>query len=502
MTTTTTIIRHGSLLDVAAHRAQPADLLIDGSIIREIGQPGLTAPPGAVVIDARDRLLIPGLVNAHTHAQGALARGRLDDRATLEVLLVLGASSNASRTVEDKYLSAQLSAIEMVRKGCTACYDLFAELPAPTLDGLHAVGRAYTDVGLRAVIAPMMADLTLYQALPGLLEAIPEPGRAQAARMRAAPWAASIAACREILTTWPFDRDRVRPALGPTIPMHCSDEFLVACRDLAREFGAGIQTHLAESKTQAVVGRRKYGKTLTAHLGDLGLLGQAFSAAHAIWLDRDDIRRLADAGATVSHNPLSNLRLGAGVARVRTMLEAGVTVGIGTDSAASSDTQNMFEATRLAAYLSHVSTPDYRKWLTSEEALTMATTGSATVLGMQDRIGRLAPGYQADIVFLDLTNIGYVPLNDVLLQLVNGESGAAIASVMIGGRLVLDGGRVLTVDEAKVRREAERAIARLTEANAAGLAFARSIERAVGAFSVARSQEPYGAERLLPAEEG
>jgi 5-methylthioadenosine/S-adenosylhomocysteine deaminase len=499
---TTAIIRHGRLLDVTAHRAHPADVLIDGSVVREIGPSGMAAPPEAVVIDARDRLLIPGLVNAHTHAHGALARGRLDDRATLEMLLVFGAANNAGRTVEDKYLSAQLSAIEMVRKGCTACYDLFAELPAPTQEGVHAVARAYTDVGMRAVIAPMMADLTLYQALPGLLEAVPEPGRAQAAQMRAAPWAASIAACRQILATWPFDRDRVRPALGPTIPMHCSDPFLVACRDLAREFGVGIQTHLAESKTQAVVGRRKYGKTLTAHLGDLGLLGPGFSAAHAIWLDRDDIRRLGDAGATVAHNPLSNLRLGSGVARVRTMLEAGVTVGIGTDSASSSDTQNMFEATRLAAYLSHVSTPDYRRWLSSEEALMMATTGSATVLGMQDRIGRLAPGYEADIVFLDLTNIGYVPLNDVLLQLVNGESGAAVTSVMIGGRLVLDGGRMLTVDEAKVHREAERAIARLTEANAASLAFARSIERAVGGFSVARGSEAYAVERLLPDEEG
>jgi cytosine/adenosine deaminase-related metal-dependent hydrolase len=497
---TTTIIRQGRLLDVATHHAQPADLLIDGSVIREIGHPGMPAPRDAIVVDARDRLLIPGLVNAHTHAHGALARGRLDDRATLEVLLVLGASSNASRTVDDKYLSAQLSAIEMVRKGSTACYDLFAELPAPTREGVHAVARAYTEVGMRAVVAPMMADLTLYQALPGLLDALPEPGRAQAAQMRATPWAASIAACRELLTTWPFDRDRVRPALGPTIPMHCSDEFLVACRDLAREFGVGIQTHLAESKTQAVVGRRQYGKTLTAHLGDLGLLSPTFSAAHGIWLDRDDIRRLADAGATVSHNPLSNLRLGSGVARVRTMLEAGVTVGIGTDSAASSDTQNMFEATRLAAYLSHVSTPDYRKWLTSEEALTMATVGSATVLGMQDRIGRLAPGYEADIVFLDLASIGYVPLNDVLLQLVNGESGSALASVMIGGRLVLDAGRMLTVDEAKVRREAERAIARLTEANAASLSLARTLERAVGEFSVARCGDQYAVQRLLPPE--
>jgi 5-methylthioadenosine/S-adenosylhomocysteine deaminase len=420
----------------------------------------------------------------------------------LDVLLTLAAPTTAGRTVEDKYLSAQLSAIEMVRKGCTACYDLFVEFPAPTVEGLHAVARAYTDVGIRGVIAPMMADLTLYQALTGLLDAIPEPARTQVAQLRAAPWAASVAACREILKTWPFDRDRVRPALGPTIPLHCSDEFLTACRDLAREFDVGVQTHLAESKTQAVVGRKKYGQTLTAHLDDLGLLGPRFSAAHAIWLDRDDFRRLADAGASIAHNPLSNLRLGSGVARVRTMLEAGVTVGIGTDSASSSDTQNMFEATRLAAYLSHISTPDYRRWLTAEEVLTMATVGSATVLGMQDRIGCLAPGYAADIVFLDLASIGYVPLNDALLQLVNGESGAAVASVMIDGRLVLDGGRMLTVDEAAVRANAEKAMARLMETNAASLAFARSLESAVGDFSVARGTEPYGVERFLPPEAG
>jgi 5-methylthioadenosine/S-adenosylhomocysteine deaminase len=497
----TTVVRGGRLLDLAGHRAEPADLLIEAGAIREVGRPGLPAPAEATVIDARDRLLIPGLVNAHTHAHGALSRGRAGDRVPLEVLLTLAAPTTAGRTIEDKHLSAQLSAIEMLRKGCTACYDLFVEFPAPTVDGLHAVARAYRDVGIRAVVAPMMADLTLYHALPGLLDAIPEPARAQAAALHAAPWRDSVAACRELLKTWPFDRDRVRPALGPTIPLHCSDEFLLACRDLAREFDVGIQTHLAESKTQAVVGLTKYGKTLTAHLADLGLLGPRFSAAHAVWLDRDDLRRLADSGACVSHNPLSNLRLGSGVARVRTMLDAGLTVGIGTDSASSSDTQNMFEATRLAAYLSHIATPDYRRWLTAEEALTMATAGSAAVLGMGDRIGRVAPGYRADIVFLDLAYVGYVPLNDVLLQLVNGESGAAIASVMVDGRLVLDRGRMLTVDEAAVRARAEAAMSRLADANGASLAFARSLERAVGDFSIGRGREPYRVERLLPPEE-
>jgi guanine deaminase len=240
-----------------------------------------------------------------------------------------------------------------------------------------------------------------------------------------------------------------------------------------------------------VLGRRKYGKTLTAHLGDLGLLGPRFSGAHGVWLDRDDVRRLADAGASVAHNPLSNLRLGSGMAPVRMMLEGGLRVGIGTDSATSSDTQNMFEATRLAAYLSRVRTPDYRQWLGADEALALATAGSAGVLGLGDQIGRLARGFKADIVFLDLAHIGYVPLNDVLVQLVNGESGAAVDSVMIGGRLVLERGRLTTVDEARARAQAEAANARLRAANAESLAAARALEAFVGAFCLGQAREPY-----------
>ncbi|MGH7391474.1 MAG: amidohydrolase [Candidatus Rokuibacteriota bacterium] len=488
---TTTIVRGGSVLDIAGHRAEPADVLIEGDTIREIGRPGLAAPPGAVTIDARDRLLMPGLVNAHTHGHGGLARGLLGDRVPLELLLTLGPAVNGNRSLEDKHLSATLSAVELIRRGCTAFFDLYAEFPAPTVDGVHAAARAYDDVGIRAVIAPMMADRTLYQALPGLVEALPESARRQVLALSAAPWPASIATCRELLERWPFDRDRVRPALGPTIPLHCTDEFLVACRDLAREHDVALQTHLAESKTQAVLGPARYGgKTLTAHLADLGLLGPRFSAAHGVWLARDDVRRLADAGAGVAHNPLSNLRLGSGIAPVRMMLEAGLRVGVGTDSASSSDAQNMFECTRLAAYLSRVRTPDYTRWVTVEEALTMATEGSAGVLGM-DRIGRLAPGYKADVLFLDLGHPGYLPLNDVVVQMVMAESGAAIDSVMVGGRMVLERGRLLTVDEAKLRAQAEAARARLAAANAEATAAARALHPHVGAFCVAMASRPY-----------
>jgi guanine deaminase len=488
---TTTIIRGGRVLDIATHRAERADALIDGDTIREIGAPGLAAPPGAVTIDAHDRLLMPGLVNAHTHGHGGLARGLVGDRVPLELLLTLASGVNGHRTLEDKHLSAQLSAVELIRRGCTAFFDMYAEFPAPTVEGLHAAARAYREVGIRAVIAPMMADRTFYQALPGLMEALPEPARRQVQALAAAPWPASIAACRDLLKSWPFDRDQIRPALGPTIPLHCSDEFLVACRDLAREHDVAVQMHLAESKTQAVLGPVKYGgRTLAAHLGALGLLGPRFSGAHGVWLTRDDVRRLADAGASVAHNPMSNLRLGNGIAPVRMMLEAGLRVGVGTDSASSADAQNMFECARLAAYLSRVRTPDYTRWITVEEALTMATEGSAGVLGME-RIGRLAPGFKADVLFIDLGHPGYLPLNDVAVQIVMGESGAAVESVMVGGRMVLERGRLLTVDEARLRAQAEAARARLAAANADALAAARALHPHVGAFCVAMASRPW-----------
>ena len=492
-----TIIRGGRVLDAAAHRAEPADVLVDGATIKEIGRPGMPAPEGAVTLDARDRMLMPGLVNAHTHAHGALVRGLAGDRVPLELLLNQSGVLNGNRTVEDKYLSAQLSAIEMVRKGCTACYDMFVEFPTPSIDGVHAVARAYGDVGMRAVIAPMMADRTFYQALPGLLEAIPQPARASVEALRATPYETSLATCREILKSWPFDRDRARPALGPTIPMHCSDEFLRACRDLARDYDVGIQMHVAESRGQAVSGVKKYGKTLTAHLDELGLLGPRFTAAHGVWLDAEDIKRLGGAGGSVAHNPPSNIRLGAGIAAAREMLDAGVRVGIGTDSPSSSDTQNMFEAMRWASYLSRIATSDYRRWLSAEEVFTLATQGGARVLGMSDHIGRLAPGYRADIVLLDLRRPDFVPLNDALLQLVFSEAGAAVDTVMIDGRVVLDRGRLVTVDEEKVRSAAEAAAARLKDANAGLAATARSLEGFVGAFCLGLAREPYPVARVL-----
>jgi 5-methylthioadenosine/S-adenosylhomocysteine deaminase len=484
MTGRPTVIRGGLVLDAGGH-ASLQDLLIDDGTIVAIDNPGFDVSGDAEVMSASDRLLIPGLISAHTHSHGALNRGAVDDKVSLEMFLTGAGASTRSRGTNDKYLSAALSAAEMIRKGCTACFDLSVEFLGPSQEGISAVAGAYRDAGMRAVVAPMIADQTIYQALPGLLEALPDGMRLQAAKLSAAPIEQTFSACSDILSNWEFDKRWIRPALGPTIPLHCSDEFLTRCAHLAREYDTPLQTHLAESRAQAALGFTRYGKSLVEHLDELGFLSERLSAAHAIWLDDDDIARLGRSGVTVAHNPSSNLRLGSGVAPVRKMLTNGIVVGVGTDASNTSDGQNMFEATRLASYLSRIDGFATDEWLSATEAFHLATEGSAKVLGFE-KIGRLAPGYEADIVFLRLDSPHFVPLRSPLIQMVFGENGASVQTVMIGGRIVFQDGKLLTLDENVLRREAEEAAGRLDRANADTYASAAMVARLVGAFCAAQ----------------
>src|ERR1700758_2574106 len=244
---TYTIVRGGRVLDIAAGTAELADILIEDDTIRELGPPGCPAPAETVEIAAAPRLLHPGQVNAHTHGTGNLAKG-MGDRWTLELLLTAGPWITGHQSAEDKYLSTQLGAVEMVLKGCTACYDLSFEWPLPTAEGLAQAAQAYADVGMRAVVAPMVADRSFYEAIPGLLEALPPPLQERVAELRLPTAEATLSAIRGALRGWSLDRDRVRPAVAPTIPHHCSDGFILGCADLAREFDVGLHSHVAESK--------------------------------------------------------------------------------------------------------------------------------------------------------------------------------------------------------------------------------------------------------------
>ena len=489
------IIRGARLADPALRRAEPADILVTDGVITAIGRPGMDAPADAALVDAAGLLIHPGLVNAHMHSHGGLGRGQ-GDRWTLELLLVAAPWIGGGRMLADKKLSAQICAAEMALKGCTAAYDLFAEFPLPTSDGMDAVAEAFAGIGMRAVIAPMVADLSFYEAIPGLLDVLPPPLRRAVDGLRPGDGAACLDALRSIAHGWQWDAQGIHLAMAPTIPHHCTPGFACGCGAIARDHGLRVHTHIAESKVQAVAGMKRYGRTLLRQMDEWGLVGPGFTAAHAVWLDDDDMRLAAERGASVAHNPGSNMRLGNGLFPLRRMLDLGVTVGIGTDGANCSDNQNVYEAMRYASMASKVQSPRVAEWASVEEIYHAATVGGARTMGFPDG-GEIKVGAPADLVFLDLACLNWIPHNWTVNQIVHAEDGTAVRHVMVAGAMIVQDRVLTTLDVPRLAREAEAARERLEAMNADARALAEKLSEVVGGYCPGLAAEPYPVRRYL-----
>ena len=227
----------------------------------------------------------------------------------------------------------------------------------------------------------------------------------------------------------------------------------------------------------------------------LGLVGPDFTVAHGVWLDDEDMKLLGAKGGSVAHNPGSNMRLGNGLADMRKMLAAGVNVAIGTDGSSCSDNQSMYESMCLASMVSKVQGPDWQNWITTGEVLNAATVGSAKAPGFGDKLGRIAPDYKADVVFLDSRHINMIPLNNITNSLVHAEDGGAVHSVMVGGALVVVGRKLLNVDMEKLALDAENAVERLERLNHANHALYCELEPVVGSYCPGLAAEPYHVHR-------
>ena len=488
----TLLIRGGQLLDRTQSVLERADVLIEGERIVAVG-PELAAPADAQRLDATGHVVLPGLINAHTHAHNNLTRC-LGDNWTLEDLWTHGPALYGGRTAEDQYLSAALGALEMLHTGCTAAFDMFSAVPVPTDDGVEAVVRAYTDVGLRAVLAPMLSDIVFYRVLPDLMDLLPADLRRVVERIDAAPAESLLRLAEDAIRRWDGAASgRIRLGVAPTIPGHCTEALLAGSAGLAREHGVSLQTHTGESKVQAIHGFRRWGKTIVGHLADIGMLGSRFVAGHGVWLTAEDIGLLADAGAAVAHNPASNLKLGSGIAPVREMLDRGVGVGLGTDGSMSSDNQNMFEAMRFAALISTVRFPhEQERWIGARAVWEMATAGSARCLGLAGEVGAVARGCKADLILLRADSVFLRPLNHAVNALVYAETGAAaVTTVLVDGRVVLQDGRVLGVDEERLRARAQSAVERLRAENAGAWTLAEQLTPYVSATCRTAVRTPY-----------
>jgi guanine deaminase len=494
------LVRGGQVLRGEPPAPGAADVLIEGERIAAVA-PALPRRPDVEEIDATGYLVLPGLVNAHTHGHNNLLRG-LAGRWTLEDLLNHGPAMNAGRTPDDHYLSTALGAVEMLKTGCTAAYDLFMSVPFPAPEDMDAVVRAYDEVGLRVMLAPAVGDLRFWDTVPDLLPLLPPDLRRRVEEMRP-PGTADLLRLGEdcIKRLHGAAGGRVRLALAPTIPTLCTDEFLAGSARQAREHGVGIHTHLAESKVQVIAAMRRWGKTAVAKLAEVGMVGPGFVGAHGVWLTDDDIGRLADAGAAISHNPASNLRLGSGIAAVREMLDRGVTVALGCDGSMSSDNQNLFEAMRMAGLVGNVRFPHHTaRWLEKLDVWRMATSSGARVVGLPGDLGAIEPGRLADLVLLRADSTYLSPRSDVLGSLVYVETGASVDTVLVGGRVVLRGGCVLTVDESKLRARAQDAADALRARNAPRFALAAALAPYIADACQAAAAAPYPVNRYaVPA---
>ncbi|HLG82007.1 MAG TPA: amidohydrolase family protein [Bradyrhizobium sp.] len=489
------LISGGLVVAPQSGSADRKDLLIRNGRIAQIGAPDTVNGTDVARFDARDRLIAPGLINAHTHGHANLVKG-VAEGWTLEASLTNGPWLAGTRDPETMYLSTLLGAIDMLSKGCTACFDLVYEFPRPTRQGFMAVARAYADAGMRAVLAPMVADRSLFQSIPGLVEALP-PDLAETVRKFAlASGEQTIAAIESIAMAQGEMPDGITLAIAPTIPHHCSERFLRDCMDIADHHRLPIHMHIAESRLQAVVARKIYGRSAVRHLADLGMLRPNFTAAHGVWLDDDDLDLLAAHGCSVAHIPASNYRLGSGVAHVRPMLARGINVGLATDGANSSDSLSMLQAMRLASFSARIFAGPREDWLTSGEVVRLATVGGAKILGL-DGCGRLEPGACADLVLFDLGHVDFIPDTDPVNQLVTCADSASVTDVMVGGAFKLRDRKVISVDTSNLRDRVRDSVAKLAAATGPARILAARLEPHVVAFAQSMSSERLPFERRI-----
>ena len=453
----------GLIVPAAFETPISSDILIVGNTIAAVGADLAEAAraAGAQRIDCCDRLVIPGFVNAHTHSNESFEQG-FYDALPLEVWLLWKYPPFAVARLPERvhYLRTMLLGIECVRSGITTVQDdLINQLSDPAaFDGSAA---AYRDLGLRANITTSIWDRSAMSSLLWTDELMTPEQRRDLGNLPNVNWRDQIALFERNYEKWNGTADgRLRTILGPVGPQWCSDELLQSVTEISTARACPVHTHTLESRMHAVQGAALYGETIIDHLDRLGVLQPHFTLNHAVWLTDGDIERIADSGAAITHNPLSNLKLGSGVARVRDFLKAGIPVGLGTDGTSTSDRADAFRSLGMAALVHRIGNQDYETWVTAQEAFAMATTGAARTAGLGDRLGTIAPGMLADLTLIDRSDYGLIPLKEPVSQLCYAVNSDAVRTVIVDGRIIMDERQLTLVDEAslkaEIRHEAER----------------------------------------------
>ncbi|MBA2259758.1 MAG: amidohydrolase family protein [Acidobacteria bacterium] len=437
---------------------QPVDLIVYNAIVVTMDPAGRVLPRGAVAItgreitavepaeaiasrytaketlDAGGQIILPGLVNTHTHAPMVLYRGLADDLALMEWLEKYIFPAEA-KTVSPEFVRAgtRLAALEMIQSGTTTYTDMYYFE--------EEVARVTKAAGLRGVLGQTVIQFPVADA-----------------KTPADALTRSEAFLKE------FANDElIVPALAPHSMYTLDRATLKAVRAMGDKYSAPVLIHLSETAAESKTAMTRHKMSPTRYLESIGFWGPRSLAAHGVWLSAPDIQILARRKVGVSHNPESNMKLASGVAKVPALQRAGVTVGLGTDGAASNNDLDMFEAMRQAAFLHKLTTNDPRT-LPAKTALAMATIDGARALGMDRQIGSLEAGKRADLILVSVAGARQTPMYDPLSHLVYVTRGDDVSTTIVNGKILMRDRQMLTLNEPDVIKEANAFAAKVREA--------------------------------------
>ena len=383
-------------------------------------------------LDGDSQIVLPGLINGHSHAAMTLLRGVADDLPLMEWL------NNYIFPAEVEFVDAdfvrigtELACWEMIRGGTTTFVDMYY-YPDVVADVVESCG-------MRALVSATVID----QRSPDAENA-----------------SDSIAKGLAFIERWQGRSSRITPIFGPHANYTLNAEQLRATRDAANEAGVAISIHMSESPFELQYSKDTYGLTSIELFESIGFLDGPTIGAHVVWPTEAEISILAERKVGVIHNPTSNMKIASGISPVSEMLQAGVRVGLGTDGAASNNDLDMWEEMRLAAFLQKVDRMD-PEVMSASTVLTMATRGGAEAIGLGDSVGSLAVGMRADIIQVSFDDVHFIPTYDVISHLVYVADEQDVSSVVVDGKVLMKNREMLTIDTQRVRREATELAGRI-----------------------------------------
>lgn len=465
--TTTTLTGGIALLGTDVRQSEgPIDIVIQGNRIKDV-RPAAAAPPEGEVIDMRDHLITPGLINGHVHSHENFHKAFFDDNLPLELWMnYVRPLKPIEFTPRQVYLRTLIGAIEALRTGATTLNDDFNVSPVLHREHVEAGFQAYEDIGIRANLGMTLFDKPFFRAVPFVDEEFPADLLSALDGAKSTPPDEVLAFARELAKTRnPVDH-RVAYMTAPSAPQRCTDSFLMEVRKIADEFDLPLIIHVQETRMQVVTGQLEHGTTMIEHLDQLGFLKEKTQIVHGIWLNPREIEILARAGTTVQHNPTVNLMVGSGLMPFRALLDGGVNVSLGSDGCGSIESCDLHKAMLTGALLQKLRGYDYMRWVGAREVFAAATTGAARGLGRDHELGAIEAGRLADLTAYRLDRVTFTPPNNLLRQLVYAETGSSLDTVIIDGEVVMRDGALTRVDEAalidEIRAEHEKLLPQMT----------------------------------------